>query len=314
MSPVSTFPGTPIYGRVRGLKAEDDKKKDTKADKGLVGLVKKELGPGVFSFIKKHLAPLVMDSDGVGTASGGKVSGDLIREAAKIAGVSISASDIRHIESVIQHESGGNPTIVNHWDKNAKLGHPSKGILQFIDSTFMHYAMPGHKNILSALDQLVAMFNDTTWRSDLTLGGWGPTGAVRHANGGWGQWGKLNIFNEVPGEPEVAINPSRATADDLIMETIAERLKKAPNGKLAHALNAISHVPEQAHQFAGKAIANVSNPTNTGANVATAGEGGNINTVINLDGKVIADATYPINQARQSKQITIETKKRGGFH
>lgn len=314
MSPVSTFPGTPIYGRVRGLKSEDDKKKDTKADKGLVGLVKKELGPGVFSFIKKHLAPLVMDSDGVGTASGGKVSGDLIREAAKIAGVSISASDIRHIESVIQHESGGNPTIVNHWDKNAKLGHPSKGILQFIDSTFMHYAMPGHKNILSALDQLVAMFNDTTWRSDLTLGGWGPTGAVRHANGGWGQWGKLNIFNEVPGEPEVAINPSRATADDLIMETIAERLKKAPNGKLAHALNAISHVPEQAHQFAGKAIANVSNPTNTGANVATAGEGGNINTVINLDGKVIADATYPINQARQSKQITIETKKRGGFH
>lgn len=313
-SPVSTFPGTPIYGRVRGLKSEDDKKKDTKADKGLVGLVKKELGPGVFSFIKKHLAPLVTDSDGVGTASGGKVSGDLIREAAKIAGVSITSGDIKHIENVIQHESGGNPTIVNHTDRNAKLGHPSKGILQFIDSTFRHYAMPGHKNILSALDQLVAMFNDTTWRSDLTLGGWGPTGAVRHANGGWGQWGKLNIFNEVPGEPEVAINPSRTTADDLIMETIAERLKKAPNGKLAHALNAISHVPEQAHQFAGKAIANVSNPTNTGANVATAGEGGNINTVINLDGKVIADATYPINQARQSKQITIETKKRGGFH
>lgn len=313
-SPVSTFPGTPIYGRVRGLKVEDDKKKDTKADKGLVGLVKKELGPGVFSFIKKHLAPLVTDSDGVGTASGGKVSGDLIREAAKIAGVSITSGDIKHIENVIQHESGGNPTIVNHTDRNAKLGHPSKGILQFIDSTFRHYAMPGHKNILSALDQLVAMFNDTTWRSDLTLGGWGPTGAVRHANGGWGQWGKLNIFNEVPGEPEVAINPNRATADDLIMETIAERLKKAPNGKLAHALNAISHVPEQAHQFAGKAIANVSNPTNTGANVATAGDGGNINTVINLDGKVIADATYPINQARQSKQITIETKKRGGFH
>lgn len=315
MSPVSTFPGTPIYGRVRGLKSEDDKKKkDTKADKGLVGLVKKELGPGVFSFIKKHLAPLVTDSDGVGTASGGKVSGDLIREAAKIAGVSISASDIRHIENVIQHESGGNPTIVNHTDDNAKAGHPSKGILQFIDSTFRHYAMPGHGNILSALDQLVAMFNDTTWRSDLTLGGWGPTGAVRHANGGWGQWGKLNIFNEVPGEPEVAINPSRATADDLIMETIAERLKKAPNGKLAHALNAISHVPEQAHQFAGKAIANVSNPTNTGANVATAGEGGNINTTVYLDSKTIADVTYPINQARQAKQITIETKKRGGFH
>ncbi|QYY86101.1 tape measure protein [Pediococcus pentosaceus] len=313
-SPVSTFPGTPIWGRVRGLKVEDDKKKDTKADKGLTGLVKKELGSGVFSFIKKHLAPLVEDDSGVGTASGGTVTSDLIKRAAQIAGVSVSASDMKHIQNVVQHESGGNSKVVNNWDSNAKAGHPSKGILQFIDSTFRHYAMPGHGNILSALDQLVAMFNDTTWRSDLTLGGWGPTGAVRHANGGWGQWGKLNIFNEVPGEPEVAINPSRDSADSLIMETIAERLQKSPNGKLARALSTINHVSEQAHQFAGKAIANVQNSANNNNGAMAATDGGNIKIVTNLDGKTIADATYPINQARQARQINLETKKKGGFH
>jgi tape measure domain-containing protein len=313
-SPVSTFPGTPIWGRVRGLKVEDDKKKDTKADKGLTGLVKKELGSGVFDFIKKHLAPLVEDDSGVGTASGGTVTSDLIKRAAQIAGVSVSASDMKHIQNVVQHESGGNSKVVNNWDSNAKAGHPSKGILQFIDSTFRHYAMPGHGNILSALDQLVAMFNDTTWRSDLTLGGWGPTGAVRHANGGWGQWGKLNIFNEVPGEPEVAINPSRDSADSLIMETIAERLQKSPNGKLARALSTINHVSEQAHQFAGKAIANVQNSANNNNGAMAATDGGNIKIVTNLDGKTIADATYPINQARQARQINLETKKKGGFH
>lgn len=313
-SPVSTFPGTPIWGRVRGLKVEDDKKKDTKADKGLTGLVKKELGSGVFDFIKKHLAPLVEDDSGVGTASGGTVTSDLIKRAAQIAGVSVSASDMKHIQNVVQHESGGNSKVVNNWDSNAKAGHPSKGILQFIDSTFRHYAMPGHGNILSALDQLVAMFNDTTWRSDLTLGGWGPTGAVRHANGGWGQWGKLNIFNEVPGEPEVAINPSRDSADSLIMETIAERLQKSPNGKLARALSTINHVSEQAHQFAGKAIANVQNSANNNNGAMAATDGGNIKIVTNLDGKTIADAAYPINQARQARQINLETKKKGGFH
>ncbi|WP_432223508.1 hypothetical protein [Pediococcus pentosaceus] len=130
----------------------------------------------------------------------------------------------------------------------------------------------------------------------------------------WGQWGKLNIFNEVPGEPEVAINPSRDSADSLIMETIAERLQKSPNGKLARALSTINHVSEQAHQFAGKAIANVQNSANNNNGVMAATDGGNIKIVTNLDGKTIADATYPINQARQARQINLETKKKGGFH
>ncbi|MGW4446447.1 transglycosylase SLT domain-containing protein [Streptomyces sp. NPDC004682] len=39
-------------------------------------------------------------------------------------------------------ESGGNPNIVNNWDSNWKMGHPSVGLMQVIDGTFKRYAGP----------------------------------------------------------------------------------------------------------------------------------------------------------------------------
>lgn len=103
----------------------------------------------------------------------GPVSASLIRRAAHKMKVDVSAGDIKKIMNVIMHESRGQAHAINNWDSNAKAGTPSKGILQFIDPTFRSYAMPGHTNIWSPYDQLLAMFNDSTWRSDLHTGGWG---------------------------------------------------------------------------------------------------------------------------------------------
>ena len=161
----------------------------------------------------------------------GPVSASLIKRAASKMHVDVSSGDIARIMNVIQHESGGNAKAINLWDVNAKAGHPSKGILQFIDGTFNHYAMPGHHNIWKPFDQLLAMFNDSTWRRDLTLGGWGPTGQRRYANGGWAD--KPSIFGEIDGEPEIAINPARSTADNHIVEAIRARAAKNPNGMSA---------------------------------------------------------------------------------
>ncbi|MGF7436754.1 phage tail tip lysozyme [Lentilactobacillus senioris] len=52
----------------------------------------------------------------------------------------------------------------------------------------------------------------------------------KHANGGWAENGKVNIFGEVPGQNEVAINTSRPSADKLIMEAMSDRASKQPNG------------------------------------------------------------------------------------
>lgn len=54
------------------------------------------------------------------------------------------------------HESGGNPRAINLWDSNAKAGHPSKGLLQTIDSTFRSYMLPGHGNIWNPIDNAIA--------------------------------------------------------------------------------------------------------------------------------------------------------------
>lgn len=177
--------GSPMFGRVKGIK--NDFSKDTRkntADKALINLAKRELGASALKWIKDKLG------DEMGSLS--NPSGDgvarwrsVIERAARVMHVSLSKADLAHILNVTAHESGGNPKAVNGWDSNAKAGTPSKGVIQFIQPTFDHYAVKGHHNILNGYDQYLAMFNDKTWRRDLTLGGWGPTGAVRgYAKGG----------------------------------------------------------------------------------------------------------------------------------
>lgn len=64
--------------------------------------------------------------------------------------------DERALALIIQHESGGNPYAENRWDSNWLAGHPSKGIMQTIDSTFDAYAAPGHTDIWNPVDNIVA--------------------------------------------------------------------------------------------------------------------------------------------------------------
>lgn len=252
-------------------------------------------------FIKK-MADKFMESLG-----GGSVSPELIKAAAAMMHVSVSAGDISHIMNVIQHESGGRAGAVNDWDSNAAKGTPSKGILQFIEPTFMHYAMSGHTNILNPLDQLLAMFNDSTWRSDLTLGGWGPTGARRFANGGWAD--KLSIFGEVPGEPELAVNPARDTSEGHIAEAIEARAKINPNGFAG----TLSKLIESAKNSANNLVPVINQGTSqvrTASSVASrsAKIDGNLNVVMNVDGKTIGHATYATWRAIRSHEVNIQAK------
>ena len=174
--------GSPMFGRVKGLKQDTGSSKKT-ASKSLMALAKQELGSSALKWIKNNLGDEV-GSMGNPAGDGVNIWSKVIKKAASAMHVSLAAGDLSQILSVIEHESGGNPTITNTWDSNAKAGTPSKGLIQFIDPTFQHYAMKGHRNILNGYDQLLAMFNDSTWRQDLTLGGWGPTGAKRYAKGG----------------------------------------------------------------------------------------------------------------------------------
>ena len=61
--------------------------------------------------------------------------------------------------TVAKMESGFNPTIMNNWDSNAAAGHPSAGLMQFIQPTFDAYKHPGFDNWLGAVDQLLAWWH-----------------------------------------------------------------------------------------------------------------------------------------------------------
>lgn len=234
------------------------------------------------------------------------VSDGLIRAAASLMKVSLSAGDVSHIMNVIQHESGGRANAINGWDSNAKKGTPSKGILQYIDPTFQTYAMPGHTNIWSPLDQLIALFNDSTWRSDLKLGGWGPTGGRRFALGGWAD--QLSIFGEVPGEPELAINPRRSTADGLIAEAIEARAQVNPNGLAGRLAKLIDQAKRDSLKIGASLNASRTIQKQANAsNIDLSKLNGDMNITMQVDGAVVGRVMYPRFRALQNQEALIRS-------
>ncbi|WP_421430222.1 NlpC/P60 family protein [Lactiplantibacillus plantarum] len=147
-----TFAG---YGRVPGLSDSTSSDKSSKSS-GLLGTIKKQVGSGFWKFISK-----LADEFGDGGSSNPGGSGvqrwkpDVIK-ALKKNGFEASASQVSAWMKVIARESNGDPTVVNNWDSNAKMGIPSMGLVQTIRPTFEAYKFPGHNNILNGYDDLLA--------------------------------------------------------------------------------------------------------------------------------------------------------------
>ncbi|AJA50053.1 SLT domain-containing protein [Clostridium pasteurianum DSM 525 = ATCC 6013] len=89
---------------------------------------------------------------GSGGASGNIKS--WLSTALALTGQSMSA--LPALEQIAMHESGGNPKAINLWDSNAAAGHPSKGLMQTIDSTFNAYKLPGMDDIWNPIHNAVA--------------------------------------------------------------------------------------------------------------------------------------------------------------
>ncbi|MBV4438582.1 phage tail tape measure protein [Clostridium tyrobutyricum] len=154
------------------------------------------------------------------------------------------------LEAIAMHESGGNPNSINLWDSNAKAGHPSKGLMQTIDSTFNQYAIKGLGDIWNPvanavaairymLDQYGSIWNVPGIRNMASGGGYvgyasGTTSATKgwHITGENGpemEWfnGGETVFNandtqnilKIPGLIQVLINQIAKTGS-LINSTI----------------------------------------------------------------------------------------------
>lgn len=242
------------------------------------------------------------------------VSGDadawipVIKRVADRMNVELTSGGLSAILRRINQESGGSATVTNNWDSNAKAGHPSKGLLQYIQPTLSAWAATTRgfgANLSSGADQLAAMFNDSNWLRDISVsGGWGPTGHRRYANGGWAN--QASIFGE--DGAEVAINPSKQTADSLILQAIRARAIADPKGMSAK-LNALVERSKIGQISSFRAVQpNIDDSPSQvakGLNTENNSVSGNVKLNIQLDSKIIAKATYPLQKAMEAREITI---------
>ena len=259
------------------------------------------------NYIKK-MADKFMESIG----GGGKMSKEAFAKAAQVAAAlmhqSLSASDIERLYWQAMVESTVNPAQGGGIDDHDGTGRPI-GLFQFKLGTWaaaVRHLPAGHSNIHSAVDQIMAVLADSTWRSDLApIGvrrGWSPQG---YANGGWAD--KFSIFGEVPGEPELAVNPARDSSEGHIAEAIEARAKINPNGFAG----TLSKLIESAKNSANNLVPVINQGTNqvrTASSVASrsAKIDGNLNVVMNVDGKTIGHITYATWRAIRSHEINIQ--------
>lgn len=221
-----------------------------------------------------------------------------IEKAFKELHVNASEAKINKLLRQIQTESGGNPTIRQQIsDRNSAAGTPAQGLLQFIPSTFNHWALKGHGQILNGYDQILAAINALEHGGE---GGWGNVGNGHGwANGGWAD--RPSIFAEVKGQKEVAINPARPTSERHILEAIRARAAKSPNGFAAQLNQIITR-----QQMASHNIQPATPPANE---VPTLGNGGRLNGNLTMnfvvDGTTMARVTYPKYKALMAHEITI---------
>ncbi|MFO1546829.1 tape measure protein [Lactiplantibacillus plantarum] len=284
---------------------------------------KSSLVDNAIKYVKSFFEKFSDDSGGSYDGAKGHYNPGLIEKAAKMMHVwPLPAGFSKALQATIMSESGGKSVIQTIHDMNSG-GNEAGGILQFTPGTFGAFAMPDYTNRMNPLDELLAFFNNSDWRNSI---GWttilgqhkvdwlhsGPQGHRRFADGGWGDPNKVNVFNEVPGEPEVAINPARDSADSLIVEAVRARAAKAPNGLVAKAMRVVgtakAGIQRTAPSFASRGVAQAE-----GQFAGNQAIGGDVTITVPLDSGVLTQAVYPKAKLMQQRDITIQAKK-GGLH
>lgn len=157
----------------------------------------------------------------------------IIKAVAAKMGVKLSAGGLNAVLHRIQQESNGSATVTNHWDSNAKAGHPSTGLLQYIQPTFNQWLPRGFKNdIHSGASQIAAMFNDSNWLRDISVkGGWGPTGHKKMANGGVvSNHQMIEIAENNLPETIVPLDLSKRSRAYQLMQSSLDYFKKTDGG------------------------------------------------------------------------------------
>ncbi|MCT3069077.1 hypothetical protein EFN45_03045 [Leuconostoc citreum] len=277
-----------------------------------------KLTGSIASWFSKGLKKVQDEEQGDGGGGKGAPSGSGVTrwksqvvDALKANGLSTSSDMVNKVLRQIATESGGNEKAVQggYTDVNTLSGDLAKGLMQTISATFNAHAFPGHKNIFNGYDNLLAALSYAKARygSNLSFLGQGHG----YANGGWAH--KASIFGEIDGEPEIAINPARDTADSHIKEAINARAQKAPNSLSAKLANIVNGAKNGMQSIMGQQpiIAGTSGVQLSSNGIDLSGD---VTMTINMDSNEIAQRTYPKIKMLQNLDVQMTGQKTGNIY
>lgn len=201
--------GQLLAARIKGV-PNGTSNKHSKRDP-LASLFKKELGKSALKWIENNLQ--VSGGNFGGQMGGSSITKAMIRKAESVMKVpsNIRGKIMSDILKVAISETGNTNEMQKIHDINSANGNPAGGPLQFTKSTFMNYAVAGHKNWASPYDQVLAYLNNSQYKTaagQTTIWGhskfdWlgsGPHGSRRFANGGVPQTNRASIVGEKGAE------------------------------------------------------------------------------------------------------------------
>lgn len=313
MQPLSSVVGygTPKFARVRGLKQDDDKHEEVKANNKLQKLIKVQVGKGFWKTIDK-----IAEKYGDANYGGNTITEGMIEAAAKRMRVNLPDGFAKDVIRVAMSESGNRNIQQQIHDVNSG-GNEAQGPLQFTPQTFKAFAMPGHTNIHNPYDELLAFFNNSDWRNSIgwtTIWGnrkfdWlhsGPQGHRRFANGGIAT--EPSIFGEAG--PEMAIPLSNNKLDrarELVAQTLAvmsQNSNSVAQGNLKNQETMNNAVLDQLVESVNKLTAIVSQMLVKPETVMTN---------VSLDGRVIAQQMDKYTRKNQANRFYNNRMNRSNF-
>lgn len=246
--------------KMKSTKAKKSSKESRKASSALSKLVAKEIAPQL-KWVGKHLKRSAGSIGSLALSGGIASRARALASAIKKAYPAATNKGIAAVLGNWEFESGLNPAAVNSGGGASGLGQWLGGRLSGLKSyasrhgkswknagVQLDFALHGDssnssilKRVLRGTGSISSLANE--FSSDWERGGYNAQHVAgarkveaalsKNANGGWAK--SASIFGEKNGEPEVAINPKRSSADRLLMQAIAKRIREAPSsifGKL----------------------------------------------------------------------------------
>ncbi|KWT50303.1 phage tail tape measure protein [Lactiplantibacillus plantarum] len=287
-------------------------------------------GPDTKSWEKKQTSWLKKLEDSLGDLGGGGATYNpsMIKRAALAMKTSIDGEKLKQLQYLIKNESGGNAHI-RGIDDGDGTG-PAMGLLQYKRSTFDTYALPGHHNILSAWDQLLAFFNDSNWSSDIGVGyngkygEWrgqasGPSGHRRFDKGGESYEKQLAWVSEHNQReihiPDDQSNYSKYLTDQAVKMSFGQQAFVATSAEQAAGLK--STIPVDAPNNGGPVAVSGAAANGTGEvlgmvkSLVDAITSKTVNITAKLDNGVLFNAQYPLIKLALGQDVVID-RARGG--